>query len=58
MSYVDKDGRIHKPNRNWYTKRETDEIYANGGRVLLKLKEATPFQKQRAARKASKVNAP
>ena len=39
---VDKDGIVHQPSRKWYSMRETLEIYANGGHVVLTLKEPTP----------------
>ena len=48
---VDKNGVVHQPNRKWYSMRETLEIYANGGHVVLKLKEPTVRQKSLAAQK-------
>jgi hypothetical protein len=57
--YIDKNGVVHQPSRKWYSKRETLEIYANGGHVVLTLKEATPRQKSLAAHKEAKeANAP
>ena len=53
---VDKDGILHQPQRKWYSMRETLEIYANGGHVVLTLKEQTPRQKSLAARKENKEN--
>jgi hypothetical protein len=51
---VDKDGIVHQPSRKWYSMRETLEIYANGGHVVLTLKEPTPRQKSLATFRARK----
>jgi hypothetical protein len=51
---VDKDGIVHQPSRKWYSMRETLEIYANGGHVVLTLKEPTLRQKSLAAFRARK----
>ena len=50
MCWVDKDGILHQPARKWYTKRETEEIYAKGGYVVLAVKELTLRQKSLAVR--------
>ena len=49
--WVDKNSIIHQPSRKWYSKGETEEIYANGGHVVLTLKEMTPRQKSLADKK-------
>ncbi len=49
--HVLKDGTIKQPARKWYSIRETLEIYANGGHVVLTLAEPTPAQKQRSEKK-------
>jgi hypothetical protein len=51
---VDKDGIVHQPTRKWYSLRETLEIYAAGGHVVLSLKEPTPRQKSREQRNKDK----
>ncbi len=43
--WIDKNGKAHQPNRQWYSMRETLEIYADGGHVCLDLKEETPRQR-------------
>lgn len=42
--HIDKNGKIKQPARNWYTLRETLEIYAKGGQVVLKIKSEKPVK--------------
>lgn len=44
--HVTADGRITQPTRKWYSRRETEAIYAAGGHVVLKLERSTDMTAQ------------
>ena len=52
MAHFLADGILRQPARKWYSKRETDEIYQQGGYVVLTLAEQKPqFEKPTEQRK-------
>ena len=43
--WVDANGKIHHRSRKWYSIRETLDIYAAGGHVVLTLDGIEPLKK-------------
>jgi len=54
--HIDSKGRHHDLNRKWYSMRDTLEIYAEGGHVVMELKSPTRQELAKLAREEAKRN--